>query len=305
MKKKMFLLSLCASFWLFAAALTPAFAGEGALQESVAGSAASTRPAAKSEVSNRGSGVVFKDGRLSVDFHKLALAQLGDELSQKAGIAVIVSDDAAGELVSASFQNVPLDEGLRRILTKQDAFLFYGVDEDKASALKAVWIYSKGRGRGLFPVPPAKWASTKDLYGSLADKDPTVRGQAIETLIARKRQGAQDQLLTAVRDSSDQVRSRALYAGMKSGVELPQAVLGDLALHDSSVYVRFLALQALADSPEARSVAEAALKDPNEAVRSAAQTIIAKLNGRASESQQPSQSLNEPQAENQSPAKDQ
>ncbi len=87
------------------------------------------------------------------------------------------------QVVSASFQKLPVDEACGRFCETMMCFFFYGVDEKQASALKAVWIYPKGRGRGLAPVPPEKWGSTGELSALLSDKDPQVRGRAIQTLV--------------------------------------------------------------------------------------------------------------------------
>jgi HEAT repeats len=241
--------------------------------------------------SRMNSGITFKDGRLSANFQDLPLARLSDELSQKAGVAIVLVDDVEDQKVSAKFNDLALDEALRQILRKQDAFFFYGVDENRPAALKAVWIYAKGHGRGVAPVSAEKWASTKDIASQLSDKDPEIRTHAIKALIDRKQQGAMPELLTALKDGSDQVRSEALYAAADSGVVVPESTLKDLAAHDSSSDVRFLALQALSDSPDARSMANAALNDPSEAVRNKAQEILGRLDPHANEPRESPQSL--------------
>ena len=43
--------------------------------------------------SRRNSDFTFKDGRLSANFQDLPLARLSDELSQKAGVAIVLVDD--------------------------------------------------------------------------------------------------------------------------------------------------------------------------------------------------------------------
>jgi hypothetical protein len=224
-----------------------------------------------------------KDGKLSVQ-GRFPLGRITEELTEKAGVAIVMTNDLGTAIVSGDFKDLPVDEGLRRILKKQDVFFFYGVDEDQPSTLKAVWIYAKGRGRGLAPVPPDKWGSTSDLSRGLTDKDPAVRARAIDALVERKRAAAREAVLGALNDPASQVRAQALYAAFKSGVDIPPNVLNGM-LHDSSGDVRFLALEALSNDAQARSVAQAALKDPDEAVRNEAQEIIAKLDEEAAKSQ--------------------
>jgi HEAT repeat protein len=245
------------------------------------------------------SNIEFKDGQISVKAKNIPIGLLANELSHKAGIAIIVTQDVGNQLVSLDFKQRPLDEGVRQVFAKQDCFFFYGVDGDQPSSLKAVWVYAKGKGRGLQPVAPEKWASTKDLSANLSNKDPGLRGQAVETLIERKGNDARDVVLNAMHDSNTQVRSRALYAALRSGVDMPETMLNDLAVTDSSPDIRFLALQALSDRSDARSVAERALKDPDEAVRSEAQQILGRLKeAQAAQSPvQPPPGANQPQQE--------
>jgi hypothetical protein len=226
----------------------------------------------------------FADGHLSAHFKNLPLESLGNALSQKAGIAVVFLDNSGSQKVSASFEKLPMDEGLRRILQKQDVFFFYSADQKQPSCLKAVWIFPNGKGRGVAPVPPEQWASTKDLGAQLKASEPAARAKAIETLIQRKGNEVSNALLESLADHDSQVRERALFASMQSGVAVPSAVLNQMT-HDTSSDVRYLALRALSDSgsPDALSAAEQAASDPNEAVRNEAQEIISRLDKHSEE----------------------
>ncbi len=263
---------------------------------------ATTNPSlAIGQPSSQLAGVTFSEGRLSLKVQNIPLASLGNELSQRAGIVIMPVGDAGNELISASFENLPLDLALRRILAKDDAFFFYGVDEDKPSVLKAVWVYPKGKGAGMAPVPPERWRSTEEAAKMLKDSNPEVRGRAIETLVERKQAGATQLVINALHDNNDQVRQRALFGALKAGVDLPPPLIKDMALSDSSADVRFLALQAASNGPDARGTAEAALHDPSEPVRNLAREIISRLDEQTHESEGLAQPPTAPQQENQSP----
>lgn len=253
-----------------------------------AGSAAPNLPACAAKAPPGNAQISFADGRMSANFKNVPLEKLGDELSHKAGVAVVFMDSSASQKVSATFRKLPLDEGLRRILSDQDVFYFYSSDGNKASALRAVWIYPKGKARGVAPVPPDQWGSNKDVAAQLVSSNPAARGQAAETLIQRKGDAATDVLLRALDDKDAQVRVRALYASMQSGVEVPTAVL-DKLVQDNSADVRFLALRALADSnsPDARSIAEQLSSDSSEAVRNEARDVISRLDAKSGQATQP------------------
>jgi len=280
---------------LLAPAFSPVLAGQEGAPTSV-GAAASAASSSASRVPAGNAQITLKDALLSVDFKNLPLERLGDELSHKGGIAVVFLDNAASQRVSATFQKLTIDEGLRRILHDQDVFYFYSSDGNKASALRAVWIYPKGKARGVAPVPPDQWGSNKDLATQLVSSDAATRGQAAETLIARKGDAATDVLLRALDDKDAQVRERALYASMQSKVEVPPSVLNKL-IQDNSADVRYLALHALSDSnsPDARSAAEQLSSDSNEAVRNEARDIISRLDVMSGQSKQPPQSASSQQ----------
>jgi hypothetical protein len=278
---------LCVCCGLFASMLgIPVLAG----QQAIVPSAVSTTnpPSATSQAPPGNARISLKDGQLSVDFKNLPLERLGDELSHKGGIAVVFMDNAASQQVSAVFQKLPLDQGLHRILRDQDVFYFYSSDGNNASSLKALWIFPKGKARGVAPVPPDQWGSNKDLSALLVSSNPAARGQAAETLIQRKGEAATDVLLRALDDKDAQVRVRALYASMQSGVEVPSSLLTKLT-QDSSADVRFLALDALAkgNNPDERSIAEQLAGDSNEAVRNEAREIISRLDAKSGQAAQP------------------
>ena len=286
------------------AMVAAAFAGPNDVAPSIGRPPATNPASGAGHASQQNSQISFSDGRLTANFKNLPLSRLADQLSHKAGVAVLLQYGVGSQLVSASFKTLPVDEALRQILRTQDVFFFYGVDEKQPSALKAVWIYPKGRGRGLAPVPPEKWGSTGELSALLADKDPQVRGQAIQTLVERKGGDAKSAVLKALHDGHAQVRATALYAALRSAVDLSPEELSGLALHDDSVDVRFLALQALSNSPEVRPIAEEAVHDPSEVVSNQALVILNQLDAQANQSQPPSPSANA-QQENQLPAQSQ
>lgn len=233
--------------------------------------------ASPGKLAGRQSIATLQDGRLSVKAQGLPLKSILDEISRKATVAFVQAAGVGGQPTSVQFQDLTLEEGLRQILKDYDTFFFYGAEREAPASLKVVWVYPKGRGKGLAPVPPEEWASTKEVEGMLGDSDPEVRARAIETLIERKRGQALDAVLQALRDKDDRVRGRALYAALSRGVKPPPDTLIDLALNDASPDVRFLAPDALSDHPDVRAIAERALEDPSPPVQNKAQEILRRL----------------------------
>jgi hypothetical protein len=234
-------------------------------------------PSSSEKPTSHPSIITFREGRLTVDVQNVLLELLLEEISRQAIVAIISPEGLGDESVSVQFQDLPLDQGLRQILKDRDTFFFYGAEEKVPASLKAVWVYPPGQGRAVQPVPPEKWASTKEIEGKLTDPNAEARARAIQALVQRKGDNALDELLKALKDKDDHVRTQALWGALSSGVQLPAESLKELALRDRAAEVRFLALQALTAHPQAGEIAKLALKDPNPHVRTKAQEIILQL----------------------------
>ena len=131
--------------------------------------------------------IAIENGRITASVRNRPLGRYWRNSARGTGVALIPAADMDIEAlrVSAELAGVPMDEGLRRLLENYDAFSYYGVGGNRSSSLRAVWIYHRGWGRTLRPVPPELWAGTKELQSSLADTDPEVRARGYEALMSR------------------------------------------------------------------------------------------------------------------------
>jgi hypothetical protein len=231
-------------------------------------------PAHPAETSDGKSVVAFKDGRLSTKIQNGSLWHLADELSRKTGVRITLDSELAAESVSVEFQDLPVEEGLRQLFKKYDAFFLYSAGRGESSRLTVVWVYPHGKGSNLEPVPPEEWASTEDLHRMFSDPDPEVRARALEGLLERKGDQALADVQRALQDPDEQVRASAIYATITAGVELPKEDLCNVALNDPAADMRLLALRLLAGSPDAQSVANFMVNDRSEAVRNQAQEML-------------------------------
>lgn len=242
--------------------------------------------------------ITVEDGRLSVQVQNRPLKWVLAQISEKSG--VFISTENIGNVrISVQLQDSPLDQGLRHILRGQDTFFFYGTEEGEYgnASLQAVWVYTKGTGHNILPVPRTAWASTREVELSLTDPDPEERARAVEVLVERKGKQALDIVLQVLKDQDEKVRYRALFKALNAGLALPADTLQTLLQSDSSPVVRFLALDALAERPGAdrqnvKAVAELALNDPNPQVQDQAREILSQLEA-AAQPPDPSQPVQE------------
>jgi hypothetical protein len=229
---------------------------------------AATRPGADSSIK-------VHNGLLTIAVRSRPLTAVLEDVSRAGHVAIMFEDTRTeAPAISLRAQDLPLDQVLLRMLKGYDSFFLYGPDEKGTAVLKAVWVYPKGRGQGLAPLPPELWASTKDVEKRLDDSNADVRAKAIETLISRKGPEALDAILTALKDDHSQVRTHALYGAMTAGVPVPPDTLSTLALTDPSADIRFLALDALSNDPGVKTLAEQALNDPSPHVQQKARELL-------------------------------
>lgn len=219
---------------------------------------------------------------LSIKVLDRPLKQILHEVSRKTGIPIVVSDETGGPPISIQFQDLPLDRGLQFLLNGYDSFFLYSSAEERPSGLKTLWVYPKGQGQNLAPVPAEQWASMLELEQGLTSTKAQERARAIEAVVDHQHGRALTMVLEAVKDSDDQVRYRTLFKALNSDLTLPSELLQDLVQGDPSPDVRSLALRAIAEQPGADSenvgsVAELALNDPSLPVQQLASEILDEL----------------------------
>jgi HEAT repeats len=224
--------------------------------------------------------VIVKADRLTVKAQRAPISLLLADISRQAGVAIHGSAPLQGLTISINLEDVPLDQGLRHLVADVDAFFFYGSTPERPAWLRAVWVYPKGAGARLEPVPSEMWASTVELEQSLLDPDPEVRAEAMETLVDRKGEKATDAVRQMLSDPDDYVRARALDVAATAGLEIPADQLRTLAAGDPAEEVRRVALRSFAEHPEAKAdevrvfLEGAAQSDQSELVRSEAAEIL-------------------------------
>lgn len=221
--------------------------------------------------------VVVENGMLSLDVRQQPMTTVLAAIARDSGVSINSSASIDARSVSMRIQRLPLRDGLERLLQNCDLFFY-----SSSGALRSVWIYDRGDGAQLVPVPPERWASTAEVQRKLNDGSPAERVSAVETLIARNGPGADDILNRALLDDSPEVRLRALDVALSVGVHVSRETL-TASTYDSSGPVRALALETLVSSTavggaregETQELMRRMLGDPDAAVRTRASELLA------------------------------
>jgi hypothetical protein len=227
---------------------------------------------------------IASDGTVTIMATRLRLPEVLNDISVQAKLPIVLSESLQNERVSLHLSAVSLEEGLKRLLVAYDAFYLFSPSErekEKPSAsIKGIWVYPKGEGLELEPVPPSLWASTKELETQLEDPDPGVRCDTFEALIERLGARSLPTVLRGLVDSDDGVRLTTLTAALDADVEIPATELHALVLSDSLQSIRLLALEAIETRPEAIAIAQSVQDDADEVVRNTAKLLIKRVQGR-------------------------
>jgi hypothetical protein len=149
-------------------------------------------PPARSEISS----VEFKGGKLSVSASNADLTVLLKEVGKKAGIQIVLGS-INDQKVTASFKDLGLESGLRKILRGQNYYLFFSAPKKGEAGsipqcdVSRVVLLNKGgkptRKEGAqvpAPVPITQDASSMvgEIIAELLSEDTHIQAQGLERL---------------------------------------------------------------------------------------------------------------------------
>jgi len=245
--------------------------------------------------------IKFSSGQLSVKLKNSPLEKVLKEIMEQSG-ARIWLNDAIDTTVTTEFQNVPVREGVRRILKdKNYAFLYapHEIKEGKlsiisASKSKEIFTKTKGEPPKKHPQKPVQPAVKKGkgkkekppfetlVKDALENEDAGKREDAIIALGESKDKKAIETIAKAlVNDPSEDVRLSSIDALLEIGDKSVAEPISQ-ALKDRDPWVRESAVEALGEvgGEAAIEFIKNALNDEDGSVRELAQEILEELNAK-------------------------
>lgn len=245
--------------------------------------------------------IKFSSGQLSVKLKNSPLEKVLKEIMEQSG-ARIWLNDAIDTTVTTEFQNVPVREGVRRILKdKNYAFLYapHEIKEGKlsiisASKSKEIFTKTKGEPPKKHPQKPVQPAVKKGkgkkekppfetlVKDALENEDAGKREDAIIALGESKDKKAIETIAKAlVNDPSEDVRLSSIDALLEIGDKSVAEPISQ-ALKDRDPWVRESAVEALGEvgGEAAIEFIKNALNDEDGSVRELAQETLEELNAK-------------------------
>lgn len=231
----------------------------------------------------------------------IPLREILTEVVNQTGIRIIVHGELDG-LLSVDFSDLPLEEGLKRLVKEFNYVFIYepGKGKSGAPSVTEVIIYSK---KGEFPKrsleprvitrqgrslqeeeesPEVKEATFESLVKALEDKDPEVREEAVDNLGESEDERAVTHLTEVLlKDRDADVREVAAEALGEIGDARAISALIQV-LQDRDPGVRESAVDALAEIGGDRAIESlmGALQDEDEDVREAAVDALEEITGK-------------------------
>lgn len=237
--------------------------------------------------------IQFADDHLTVKIQDVSLREILQEIARRSGFT-LVRYGSLDEPMTLQFHQLPLDEGLQRILRHRSFALEYAqqTPEERLSVVrrpKTLWIFPQGDEEYSIQntiVGDTKIGSSGEdiateisrLQAALSSEDAGDREEAVDALGESGRPEAVAPLRLALADQDEDVREAAIMALAEIGGDAAAQALA-LALDDEDPWLREEAVDALGEigGEIAIGFLEQALADDEESVREAAAEKLARV----------------------------
>ncbi len=239
--------------------------------------------------------LAVKDDTLSARITQIPLGKVLQALVREARVAVYVRGSASAEAISASFDKLSLEEGVKRLLAGRNYTLAFERPASAGRSPRLIEIRVLAEGGGSLTTigettpaaeatptsePPASQALAQEVQQA---QEPTARIAALKALVEQGGTGGQAvaAATSALKDGDPQVRSAALGLAREHGLFVEDGVLSEIALKDSSTQLRGHAWVELVDRSETleaeRQRLNQAFQDPDPGIKDWATRKLAQI----------------------------
>ena len=232
------------------------------------------------------------DGDEKTHFFTGTVQEFAKKISDNLNISIDVEETIRQNTLNMQVNSLSNIDDVKALLNNYDVFVYLPAFENNKNQVK-MWIYTKNSGFELYAGDNQVFNNMIKLGLNLKNRDPVLRASAISYLIQNDLQNDLQQILDALRDESDYVRSSILDTVIEKNIILPIDVVEQMIVADKSKSIRMQALSLLEDMTSVdiqtrRSIAESAFNDYDADVRVYAAEVLQTL----SENELPPQNPN-------------
>ncbi len=212
----------------------------------------------------------WKDGRLSVIAEKTPLSKILHQVTLRTVMEFLGIENLQGE-VFVNFSNLPLDEGLVKLLPHVNHVIVEEKSSDGELLSIHVLILGLDKISSLVISGKLEGISEAELITLLSDPDSGIRQYAVEHLAERGDEQAFTQLQQSLGDENPEVRQTAIASLGQYG-NLAIEPVRNLLIKEKNLEVRMAALQLIGQvgDEEAAAFLQDAIKDQEPRIRIAA-----------------------------------
>lgn len=236
------------------------------------------------------------DGLLSANITNAPLREVMAELARQVPLRVFVADDVSDDNISVTFENLPFETGLRRILQGKNYLLIHerspSPSAENGLSVAQIRVMPAGEagplpeiGAEATPSPMDIPATVEQPQTSLAElmtealqaEQPDARVDALQALVNRQQEGdVWPTIVAALGDQDPIVRRVALVLLEQAQASIPVEPLARMALADPDAELRMEALRHLveAQGEGALTYLQQAVQDPDPRVSAQARNLL-------------------------------
>ena len=213
---------------------------------------------------------------LSAQLKGTPLNAVLSEIGDLTGIEINIVEDMRNKPIWADFKNLPLEEGIRRLLRGQSYTITHSPDTASGLLIRSISVLEQASSPGgtqtTFPTLKSQVPESEELIAQKIDN--------LWQIVDSEPDQAKESLKKAMRDSSLEVRETALEVMANMDQPFIGELLGEMALKDSDPQIRMEALNLLADYSQDdvfRDTLIKSVEDSNRDVRETAEHLLETL----------------------------
>ncbi len=213
---------------------------------------------------------------LSAKLNGAPLMRVLAEIGKRTDIEVYVVDKMQAQPIWADFKDLPLEEGIRRLLRGQSYTITHSPDIPHSHHITSISVLEQAANPGAAPsIDPAPTEEDQESEDAIAQKIDD-----LWQIVDQDPTQAKESLKKAIRDSSLEVRETALEVMSSMDHPFVGELLARVALKDSEPEMRIEALNLLADYNQEdilRDTLMKSIEDRDQDVREIAEHLLETL----------------------------
>jgi hypothetical protein len=219
--------------------------------------------------------LTIQDNQLSAKIERVSIIKVLEGLARLTKIEISLDRSIENEQVTVEFENLPLVDGIRRILQDKNYAMTYAqISTPRGHTALPIIVGIKVVPKSAVPSMDKESADSMIPLSNLETREGPF--ESIEPRTGEPLPGPYSSTASGLRDQDPKVREAALEALGQSGQPVPVESLAEMALKDTSPQLRMDAMDLLAEKggEAALDTLRQAIRDPDPGVSGLAKGLL-------------------------------